>query len=199
MLPDPFTAAAAAVGRVSARVTLPLPGQRPDGGVRVAGKEDRAQAYLQFHDAAARYAQAAQFLQQFRAASGRAPFADKVLADTMEATTLLAAVLAGVRARGTLRMVVAAQDVSVRNLVVDPEYFAKAAEGFHAALDRYTAALRSELGYGPRWWQPVRRLKERDLARRSDRLSRYAALQRRMGRHLRPLAGRGGSGGDAAA
>ncbi|MFI8352581.1 hypothetical protein [Streptomyces cyaneofuscatus] len=171
------TSAIAAAGvRASGSVTSALIGHyRPTGVPRLGAKEDRAVAYRRLLDASARSFGFAYQYAYLRREAGRV--ANKVLlgqlSQAWETSAELIGALHGVRLCGTVPVIAAAENLVAATSDLDlgekdGGRFQRQAEEVVAAQAVFLEACRVDLAYAARWWQLLRRYKERKFLRRQQ-------------------------------
>ncbi|MFI1285181.1 hypothetical protein ACH4U5_31235 [Streptomyces sp. NPDC020858] len=168
------TSGVAAAGiKATGSVTAALIGRyRPTGVPRLGSKEDRAEAYRRLLDASCRSFNWAYQFSHLQREAGRA--AHKLLLGQIplawEVSGELIGALHGVRLCGTVPVIAAAEDLvtATSNLELnekDGARFQQQAEALVAAQAAFLDACREDLAYATRWWQLVRRYKERRFLR----------------------------------
>ncbi|MEU6708624.1 hypothetical protein [Streptomyces wuyuanensis] len=192
---DLITPSTAAAGvRAAGQITSAVIGSyRPTGVPRLGSKEDRASAYRRLLDASTRAFNCGYMYGHMNRTAGRA--AHKLLIAQMptvwEATAELISALNGVRLCGTVQVITAAEElVKVTGDLDMNERKAnlaqKQADRIVEAQKVFLEACREDLAYNTRWWQVIRKRKERKFLReqseRSQNAARTAALRRQLAR-----------------
>ncbi|URZ99452.1 hypothetical protein NCG97_00240 [Streptomyces lydicamycinicus] len=173
------TSGVAAAGiKATGSVTSALIGRyRPTGVPRLGSKEDRVEAYRRLLDASTRSFNYAYQFSHLQREAGRA--AHKLLLGQLpqawEVSGELIGALHGVRLCGTVLVIAAAEDLvaATSDLELnekDGERFQRQAEAVVAAQGAFLDTCREDLSYATKWWQLVRRYKERSfLQQQADR------------------------------
>lgn len=168
-----ITSGAAAAGiKATGSVTSALIGRyRPTGVPRLGSKEDRAEAYRLLDASTRSFGYAYQFA-HLRREAGRT--ADKVLLGQLpqvwEITSDLMGALHGVRLCGTVPVIAAAEEMVTATSDLElnernSERFQQQAKAVVAAQGAFLDACREDLSYVTKWWQLLRRRKERRFLR----------------------------------
>ncbi|MER7914384.1 hypothetical protein [Streptomyces sp. NPDC096068] len=167
------TGAAAAGIKATGSVASALIGRyRPAGVPRLGSKEDRAQAYRRMLDASTRsfgYAYQVSHLQREAKWAAHKVLLGQIQ-QTWEVTSELIGALHGVRLCGTVPVIAAAEDLvaATSDLQLnekDRARFQEQVEAVVAAQGVFLDTCREDLSYATRWWQLVRRYKERRFLR----------------------------------
>jgi len=141
---------------------------RPTGIPRLGSKEDRAQAYRRLLDASTRSFHYAYQFAHLQREAGRA--AHKLLLGQLdqswEISSELISALHGVRLCGSVQVIAAAETLvaAASDMELDEknaDRFQRQAEAVVAAQAAFLDACREDLAYTARWWQVLRRRKER--------------------------------------
>ncbi|MGW1887774.1 hypothetical protein [Streptomyces sp. NPDC001970] len=188
----PSTAAAGvrAVGQITSAA---IGSYRPTGVPRLGSKEDRAAAYRRLLDASTRAFSCIYMFGHMRRTSGRAAY--KLLIEQMptmwEANAELLSALNGVRLCGTVQVITAAEELVTAASDMDmaerrARIAQQQADRMVEAQRTFLEACREDLAYTMRWWQVLRKRKERKFLReqseRSRNAARIAAMRRRLAR-----------------
>ncbi|MGO4747054.1 hypothetical protein AB4212_00140 [Streptomyces sp. 2MCAF27] len=164
---------AAAGIKATGNVTSALIGRyRPTGTPRLGSREDRAQAYRRLMDASTRaFGYAYQFAHLRREAKRAA---DKVLLGQVpqlwEISSDLISALHGVRLCGSVPVIAAAETLVEATSDLDlneknAARFQRKAEAVVTAQEAFLDVCREDLAYTVRWYQVLRRRKERHFLR----------------------------------
>lgn len=147
---------------------------RPVGVARVGSAEDRVQAYRRFLDAAQQCGSTAIWYAGMTPVAAKnyqvgEPWARELFFRLMESMNEMASAVAAVRLCGPDYVIAAAE--SVGEALPDPaigdvpEQLEKGIEPYRIAIKEFLDAARHDLAYNPRWWQFLRKRRERRFFR----------------------------------
>jgi hypothetical protein len=186
----PPNVAAAAVKSAGAITAAGIGHYRPTGVPRTGSREDRAAAYQRLTDAAVAAYNNHYLWRDIRVHAGKE--ANRLLESYLPTwwaggTELIAAVF-GVRMRGTVQVITAAEAlvtaISTMSINEDDDtVFQEGVRGVIAAQKAFLDVARADLAYDARWWQITRRRAERKFldAQKTPEVSPAAELAQIQG------------------